>query len=452
MQSKIVTNSSNVLNSYNKVLVTNHGNIFSYFRINIPFPCECIGGEFLGHVFEYTTKKGDTYDLIANNYYVSLTSFELLKKFNSYDPNHIPAKAKVNVTVNCSCGNSQISKDYGLFVTYPLRSMDTLEKITNDSKLDEGLIQNFNPNVNFSRGSGIVFIPGRDKNGEYVPLYPRVQLLKKEEEKTILPQISKVLSTQDASGSGEYETSGSSGYGTGSAAGLTGIMVAKSTEFSYQELAKATNNFSLDNKIGQGGFGVVYYAELRGEKTTIKKMNVQASTEFLCELKVLTHVHHLNLVRLIGYCVEGSLFLVYEHIDNGNLGQYLHGLGKEPLPWFSRVQIALDSARGLEYIHEHTVPVYIHRDVKSANILVDKNLRGKVADFGLTKLIEVGNSTLHTRLVGTFGYMPPEFEGDATEEAAGVGDCAVDARRRVMVRGRRRDEGWRRLTIDGGGW
>ncbi|KAL5070844.1 hypothetical protein RYX36_021731 [Vicia faba] len=287
-QSKIVINSSNVLNSYNKVLVTNHGNIFSYFRINIPFPCECIGGEFLGHVFEYTTKKGDTYDLIANNYYVSLTSFELLKKFNSYDPNHIPAKAKVNVTVNCSCGNSQISKDYGLFVTYPLRSMDTLEKIANESKLDEGLIQNFNPDVNFSRGSGIVFIPGRDKNGEYVPLYPRTGFAKgaavgisiagvfglllfviciyvkyfqkKEEEKTILPQISKVLSTQD--GNGEYETSGSSGYGTGSAAGITGIMVAKSIEFSYQELAKATNNFSLDNKIGQGGFRAVYYAEL----------------------------------------------------------------------------------------------------------------------------------------------------------------------------------------------
>nr|ACE81754.1 putative LysM receptor kinase K1B [Pisum sativum] len=439
MQSKIVTNSSDVLNSYNKVLVTNHGNIFSYSRINIPFPCECIGGEFLGHVFEYTTKKGDTYDLIANNYYVSLTTVELLKKFNSYDPNHIPAKAKVNVTVNCSCGNSQISKDYGLFVTYPLRSTDSLEKIANESKLDEGLIQNFNPDVNFSRGSGIVFIPGRDKNGEYVPLYPKTGVgkgvaigisiagvfavllfviciyvkyfQKKEEEKTILPRVSKALSTQDgnASSSGEYETSGSSGHGTGSAAGLTGIMVAKSTEFSYQELAKATDNFSLDNKIGQGGFGAVYYAELRGEKTAIKKMNVQASSEFLCELKVLTHVHHLNLVRLIGYCVEGSLFLVYEHIDNGNLGQYLHGKDKEPLPWSSRVQIALDSARGLEYIHEHTVPVYIHRDVKSANILIDKNLRGKVADFGLTKLIEVGNSTLHTRLVGTFGYMPPEY-------------------------------------------
>lgn len=176
-------------------------------------------------------------------------------------------------------------------------------------------------------------------------------------------------------------------------------------------------------------------------------------------------------VRLIGYCVEGSLFLVYEYIENGYLSQHLRGsgsffliylqildpltfwwllrmmapfwfrgseyiffLGRDPLTWAARVQIALDAARGLEYIHEHTVPVYIHRDIKSANILIDKNFRAKVykcisrfyihkkvefchvesnflpqvADFGLTKLTEYGSSSLHTRLVGTFGYMPPE--------------------------------------------
>ncbi|KAL2322235.1 hypothetical protein Fmac_026614 [Flemingia macrophylla] len=98
----------------------------------------------------------------------------------------------------------------------------------------------------------------------------------------------------------------------------------------------------------------------------------------------------LPQVRLIGYSIEGSLFLVYEYIENGNLSQHLRGAGsREPLPWATRVQIALDSARGLEYIHEHTVPV---------------------ADFGLTKLTEVGSSSLPTgRLVGTFGYMPPEY-------------------------------------------
>ncbi|KAJ9176874.1 hypothetical protein P3X46_012142 [Hevea brasiliensis] len=190
--------------------------------------------------------------------------------------------------------------------------------------------------------------------------------------------------------------------------GLGGITMDKSVEFSYEELAQATDNFSMANKIGQGGFGSVYYAELRGEKAAIKKMDMQASKEFFAELKVLTHVHHLNLVRLIGYCVEGSLFLVYEYIENGNLSQHLHGSGRDPLSWSARLQIALDSARGLDYIHEHTVPVYIHRDIKPANILIDKNFRGKVADFGLTKLT-VGGSSLPTRIVGTFAYMPPEY-------------------------------------------
>ncbi|WOL03764.1 chitin elicitor receptor kinase 1-like [Canna indica] len=203
-------------------------------------------------------------------------------------------------------------------------------------------------------------------------------------------------------------------YGSGitpradSSSPFAGITVDKSVEFSYEELARATDDFNLVHKIGGGGFGVVYYAELRGEKAAIKKMDMQATNEFLAELKVLTNVHHLNLVRLIGYCTEVSLFLVYEYIENGNLGEHLHGLGRDPLPWATRVQIALDSARGLEYIHEHTVPVYIHRDIKSANILIDKNFRAKVADFGLAKLTEVGTS-LQTRLVGTFGYMPPEY-------------------------------------------
>lgn len=179
-------------------------------------------------------------------------------------------------------------------------------------------------------------------------------------------------------------------------------------EFSYEELAKATDNFSTANKIGQGGFGAVYYAELRDEKAAIKKMDMQASKEFLAELKVLTHIHHLNLVRLIGYCFEGSLCVVYEFIEKGNLSQHLHGSGRDPLPWSTRLQIALDSARGLEYIHEHTVSVYIHCDIKSANILIDKNFRAKVADFGLAKLTEFGNASLYTGLQGTIGYLPPE--------------------------------------------
>ncbi|KAL1567599.1 Chitin elicitor receptor kinase 1 [Salvia divinorum] len=201
-----------------------------------------------------------------------------------------------------------------------------------------------------------------------------------------------------------------SGSTRASASPALGITVENSVAFSYEELASSTGNFSLANKIGEGGFGAVYYAELRGEKAAIKKMDIQATQEFLTELKVLTNVHHPNLVRLIGYCTEGSLFLVYEYIENGNLSQHLRGSGREPLPWSTRIQIALDSARGLEYIHEHTVPVYIHRDIKPANILIDKNSHAKVAGFGLAKLTDVGSNSLLTgRLVGTFGYMPPEY-------------------------------------------
>ncbi|AES99915.2 LysM receptor kinase K1B [Medicago truncatula] len=423
IQSKIVlTNSFDVIMSYNRVVVFDKSGLISYTRINVPFPCECIGGEFLGHVFEYTTKEGDDYDLIANTYYASLTTVELLKKFNSYDPNHIPVKAKINVTVICSCGNSQISKDFGLFVTYPLRSDDTLAKIATKADLDEGLLQNFNQDANFSKGSGIVFIPGRDENGVYVPLpsrslvaagicirgvcmvlllaiciYVRYFRKKNGEESKLPPEDSMSPSTKDGDKDSYSDTR--SKY----------ILVDKSPKFSYKVLANATENFSLAKKIGQGGFGEVYYGVLGGKKVAIKKMKTQATREFLSELKVLTSVRHLNLVHLIGYCVEGFLFLVYEYMENGNLSQHLHNSEKELMTLSRRMKIALDVARGLEYIHDHSVPVYIHRDIKSDNILLNKNFNGKIADFGLTKLTNIANSTDNTNhMAGTFGYMPPE--------------------------------------------
>ncbi|KAK7277130.1 hypothetical protein RIF29_18280 [Crotalaria pallida] len=437
MSSNLVKSPDDIV-AYNKATVPNKDSVQSDIRVNIPFPCACIDGDFLGHTFLYDVQTQDTYSRVAENNYANLTTEEWLKRFNSYPANNIPDTGTLNVTVNCSCGDRSVS-DYGLFITYPLRPGDTLGSVANEVGLDAGLLQRYNPGVNFNQGTGLVYIPGKDQNGSYVYLgsssgglaggaiagisagvvvfilllvvciyfgYFRKKKVQKEE---FLGQDSKSLFAQD----GTDETSRSAAHetsGHGGPAAITGITVDKSVEFSYEELATATNNFSMANKIGQGGFGIVYYAELRGEKAAIKKMDMQASKEFLAELKVLTRVHHLNLVRLIGYSIEGSLFLVYEYIENGNLSQHLRGSGRDPLPWATRVQIALDSARGLEYIHEHTVPVYIHRDIKSANILIDKNFRGKVADFGLTKLTEVGSSSLPTgRLVGTFGYMPPEY-------------------------------------------
>ncbi|KAI7732261.1 hypothetical protein M8C21_028418 [Ambrosia artemisiifolia] len=148
-------------------------------------------------------------------------------------------------------------------------------------------------------------------------------------------------------------------------------------------------------------------------------------------------------VRLIGYCVEGSHFLVYEYIENGNLSQHLQGSDRDPLPWSTRVQIALDLAKGLEYIHEYTVSVFIHCDIKSANILIDRNFRGKVADFGLTRLTEVGS---RSRIVGTFGYMSPEYAryGDVTPKvdvyAFGVVLYELISAKKAIIRANCSDE------------
>ncbi|XP_068488856.1 lysM domain receptor-like kinase 3 [Phaseolus vulgaris] len=428
MKSQVVSKAEDIL-PYNSETIKNKDQVQAFTRVNVPFPCDCIG-EFLGHIFHYDVVSGDTYTSIASQNYSDLTTTQLLQNFNSYSPTGIPDTVTLDVFINCSCGNSEVSKDYGLFITYPLRPEDSLQSIANETRIESDLLLKYNPGVNFSQGSGLVYIPGKDQNGGYVPLHLRkaglalrviagisvgvvtillllafcVYVTYYRRKKNLLPEEFRMNSTRVKNVSDEASS------GPDAENGANTIRVDKSGEFSYEELANATNNFNLANKIGQGGFGEVYYAELNGEKVAVKKMNLQASREFLAELKVLTRVHHLNLVRLIGYCIKDSLFLVYEYIDNGNLRQHLRGSGFDPLPWSARVQIALDSARGLQYFHEHTVPAYIHRDIKSENILIDKKLCAKVADFGLTKLIDVGSSSLHTaNMKGTFGYMPPEY-------------------------------------------
>ncbi|XP_078175375.1 chitin elicitor receptor kinase 1-like [Carex rostrata] len=391
--------------------IHNKDQISSRTRMNVNFSCDCIENSFLGHTFQYTMQSNDTYNTVAK-YYANLTNTYSLQKFNSYPANNVPSGATVNVTVNCSCGNRSVSDQYGLFETYPLQSGENLSSVATAYNIPEELVEEYNPGVSFSSMGAILYVPARDVNGSFRALSSKRNLSGGAITGTLIGAIAILVSTglvfyclvdkrRKAEKASELPlVSGESPL----------PLVVKSVEFSYEELSKATNDFSMANKIGQGGFGSVYYAVLRGEEAAIKKMETQASQEFLAELKVLTHVHHSNLVRLIGYCIEGALFLVYEYIENGNLSQHLCSSGRwSPLSWANRVQIALDSARGLEYIHEHTVPVYIHRDIKSANILIDKNNCAKVADFGLAKLAEVGSTSFFTGPVGTIGYMSPEY-------------------------------------------
>ncbi|ONI13054.1 hypothetical protein PRUPE_4G200300 [Prunus persica] len=181
-------------------------------------------------------------------------------------------------------------------------------------------------------------------------------------------------------------------------------------QYSYKDLQKATYNFTT--LIGQGAFGPVYKAQMStGETVAVKVLatdSKQGEKEFQTEVKLLGRLHHRNLVNLIGYCAEkGQHMLIYVYMSKGSLASHLYSEKHEPLSWDLRVLIALDVARGLEYLHDGAVPPVIHRDIKSSNILLDQSMRARVADFGLSREEMVDKHAANIK--GTFGYLDPEY-------------------------------------------
>ncbi|KAL2336030.1 hypothetical protein Fmac_010476 [Flemingia macrophylla] len=186
--------------------------------------------------------------------------------------------------------------------------------------------------------------------------------------------------------------------------------------YTLRELEDATNRLCAENVIGEGGYGIVYRGLLpEGTKVAVKNLlnnKGQAEREFKVEVEAIGRVRHKNLVRLLGYCVEGAYrMLVYEYVENGNLEQWLHGdVGPvSPITWDIRMNIILGTAKGLTYLHEGLEPKVVHRDVKSSNILLDRQWNPKVSDFGLAKLLYAEHSYVTTRVMGTFGYVAPEY-------------------------------------------
>jgi len=184
--------------------------------------------------------------------------------------------------------------------------------------------------------------------------------------------------------------------------------------FTYDELVGITGGFSAANVIGEGGFGKVYMGALGdGRRVAVKQLKVgsgQGEKEFRAEVDIISRIHHRHLVTLVGYCVtENHRLLVYEFVANNTLEHHLHGKGLPVMDWPKRMKIAIGAARGLTYLHEDCHPRIIHRDIKSANILLDDAFEAKVADFGLAKLTNDSLTHISTRVMGTFGYMAPEY-------------------------------------------
>ncbi|KAI5668592.1 hypothetical protein M9H77_18445 [Catharanthus roseus] len=200
--------------------------------------------------------------------------------------------------------------------------------------------------------------------------------------------------------------------------------------FDITELELATNGFSQRNMIGQGGSGVVYKGVLSdGNIVAVKQiMDLEATgdDEFRNEAEMISKIRHRNLLSLRGFCVTSDIFkgkgryLVYDFMPNGSLEDHLFNLQKnQQLTWPQRKNIILDVAKGLAYLHHGIKPAIYHRDIKATNILLDSEMKARVADFGLAKQSTEGQSHLTTRVAGTYGYLAPEYAlyGQLTEKS-----------------------------------
>ncbi|XP_039028011.1 wall-associated receptor kinase-like 20 [Hibiscus syriacus] len=184
--------------------------------------------------------------------------------------------------------------------------------------------------------------------------------------------------------------------------------------FSVKEVKKMTNNFSRDRFLGSGEFGEVYKGELpSGDIVAVKSAkvgNIKSTQQVLNEVGILSQVNHKNLVRLLGCCVEADQpLMIYDFISNGTLSDHLHGKYPTFLGWKTRLKMALQTAEALAYLHSAAYTPIYHRDVKSANILLDDEFNTKVSDFGLSRLARPGLSHVSTCAQGTLGYMDPEY-------------------------------------------
>ncbi|GAB2268283.1 hypothetical protein Dimus_003258 [Dionaea muscipula] len=187
-------------------------------------------------------------------------------------------------------------------------------------------------------------------------------------------------------------------------------------DLSIFDILRATDDFNEENIVGCGGFGLVFKATLQnGKKLAIKRLSGDVclmEREFKAEVEVLSMARHKNLVSLLGYCVhDGFHLLIYTFMENGNLDYWLHERcdGPSLLDWPTRLKIAHGASHGLAYMHHICQPHIVHRDIKSSNILLDENFEARVADFGLSRLILPYRTHVTTELVGTLGYIPPEY-------------------------------------------
>ncbi|EFJ08078.1 hypothetical protein SELMODRAFT_11326, partial [Selaginella moellendorffii] len=365
----------------------------------IPLNCSCASGRSQFNA-TYIIQSGDTLYLVSNGTFQGLTTYQAVERANPLAvPTNLQPGDSIVFPIRCACPSSaQVAAGVTSLVTYsiwPGEILDGIARAWNVSRTrlaSDNTVSgsatlspaapppannppNNSPSPDSSSSSG-------SNTGMYVGIAVACVAA------VLLVVVALVIFYRRRS----RKVTKASSYAEPSKeqpsphapllAGMHGLVDSeRPVVFSYEELCDATNNFSASHLIQ----GSVYRGILRKQLVAIKEMKGGTTSQ---ELKILCKVHHSNLVKLIGICSgDDKLFLVYEYADNGSLSSCLHNRTPAATAiWNTRLQVAMDVATGLEYIHDYTKPSFVHKDVKSSNILLDANLRAKVANFGMARL------------------------------------------------------------------
>ncbi|KAG0474392.1 hypothetical protein HPP92_014078 [Vanilla planifolia] len=393
----------------------------------IPLSCSCISNRSYAPV-TYQILAGDTFYLVSTNKFGNLTSYPAVEDVN---PTLVPTNLSIGVMVTfplfCWCSRNRSQP----LVTYVLQPGDSFSSIASRFGSDVRSVVDLNGREGSVSPYSTILVPISQIPPSFMrtsssnltsppppppPSSPTVEVVKRDRKGAVIGLaialgVSVLLwfllllwfcSIPRTNGEWRpsYENKGSSG----DQKLLTDIseFLDKYKVFKIGELRNATADFDHSHHI----HGSVYRGNINGEIFAIKKMKWNA----INELKILQKVNHTNLVKLEGFCIDndaGSSYLVYEFVENGSLHSWLHDPERaRRLDWRTRHRIALDLAHGLQYIHEHTWPRVVHKDIKSSNVLLDGRMRAKIANFGLARS---GQNAVTARITGTQGYVAPEY-------------------------------------------
>ncbi|CAO2166019.1 unnamed protein product [Urochloa humidicola] len=385
-------------------------------RVAVPFPCRCLAlptapfSTYLAGSFPYeVSPEGETYSSIAANFN-NLTTAAWLQATNRNPSNNklLDGGTVVNVTVNCSCGYSGVPPDYKLFLTYPLRDGETFDSVE----------EKYSFPLKSDMDSRIVYIPLIGVSAIAPATAPPSAPPSPWRNKTVI-----IASASSVFGVSVILISLFLWYkkyygmlpwqrGSRNAPRIESFLQKQGTShpkrYSYSEVRRMTTSFA--HKLGQGGYGAVYRGNMPDGREIAVKMLKDTDgdgEEFMNEVASISRTSHVNIVTLLGFCLQGSKrALLYEYMPNGSLERYTFGSN---LSWDKLFDIVIGIARGLEYLHIGCNTRIVHFDIKPQNILLDQNFFPKISDFGLAKLCQQKESKISiVGARGTIGYIAPE--------------------------------------------